>query len=142
MDIGPVEYAVIAFPGNRFRGDIVPELKRLTSEGIVRIIDLTFIKRDADGTARVLELDALEEDEAAAFSEVDGEIQGLLSEEDLASVCEEIPPDSSAAIIVWENSWATPLVRALKEAGGLLVAREQVPLSIVEADLVAIGHKP
>ncbi|MEV7780706.1 DUF6325 family protein [Kitasatospora sp. NPDC088351] len=142
MDIGPVEYAVIAFPGNRFRGDIVPELKRLTSEGIVRIIDLTFIKRDADGTARVLELDALEEDEAAAFSEVDGEIQGLLSEEDLASVCEEIPPDSSAAIIVWENSWATPLVRVLKEAGGLLVAREQVPLSIVEADLVAIGHKP
>ncbi|MEY9875101.1 hypothetical protein ABH931_004602 [Streptacidiphilus sp. MAP12-33] len=139
MDMGPVEYAVMAFPGNRFKGDIAPELRRLTAAGIVRIIDLTFIKRDADGAVEVLELEALEPDEAAVFAEVDGEINGLLSDEDLASICEEIPPDSSAAIIVWENAWAAPLTRALKAAGGVLVAREQVPASVVEADLAAIG---
>jgi hypothetical protein len=139
MDIGPVEYAVIAFPGNTFKGDIAPELRRLTTEGIVRIIDLTFIKRDADGTVEILELDALAPDEAAVFADVDGEINGLLSEEDLASICEEIPPDSSAAIIVWENSWATALTKALRAAGGVLVAREQVPASVVAEDLAALG---
>ncbi|WP_037603502.1 DUF6325 family protein [Streptacidiphilus rugosus] len=140
MDIGPVEYAVIAFPGNKFKGDIAPELRRLTTEGVVRIIDLTFIKRDVDGTVEILELDALPADEAAAFADVDGEIGGLLSDEDLASICEEIPPDSSAAIIVWENSWAARLTRALREAGGVLVAREQVPASVVAEDLAAIGQ--
>ena len=139
MDLGPVEYAVIAFPGNKFKGDIAPELQRLTAQGTIRIIDLTFIKRDADGTVEIVELDALAPDEAAAFAEIDGEIDGLLSDEDLASICEEIPPDSSAAILVWENSWAAPLTRALREADGMLVAREQIPASVVAADLAAIG---
>jgi hypothetical protein len=139
MDLGPVEYAVIAFPGNKFKGDIAPELQRLTAQGIIRIIDLTFIKRDADGAVEILELDALAPDEAAAFAEIDGEIDGLLSDEDLASICEEIPPDSSAAILVWENSWAAPLTRALRDADGMLVAREQIPASVVAADLAAIG---
>jgi hypothetical protein len=139
MDLGPVEYAVIAFPGNKFKGDIAPELQRLTAQGIIRIIDLTFVKRDADGAVEILELDALAPDEAAAFAKIDGEIDGLLSDEDLASICEEIPPDSSAAILVWENSWAAPLTRALREADGMLVAREQIPASVVAADLAAIG---
>ncbi|MFF3002602.1 DUF6325 family protein [Kitasatospora sp. NPDC057940] len=139
MDVGPVEYAVMAFPGNRFRGAILPELRRLTSEGIIRILDLTFIKRDEQGTVRVLELDALDSDEAAGFAELDGEIMGLLSDEDLASVCDEIPAGCSAAIIVWEHRWAAPLLRALDDADGILVTREHVPHTVVAADLAAIG---
>jgi hypothetical protein len=139
MDMGPVEYAVMAFPGNKFRGAIAPELTRLTQQGIIHIIDLIFIKRDVDGTTRFLELEELDDDEAAAFADVDGDISGLLSEEDLAGIGEEIPPGNSAALIVWENSWAAPLTRALREADGLLLVREHVPDSIVDADLAAIG---
>ncbi|MFE3880463.1 DUF6325 family protein [Kitasatospora sp. NPDC059146] len=139
MDIGPVEYAVLAFPGNRFKGAILPELKRLTEDGTIRILDLAFIKRDEQGTVRVLELDALDVDEAAPFAEVNGEIMGLISDEDLTSICEEIPAGCSAAVIVWEHRWAAPLLRALADADGILVAREHVPHSVVTADLAALG---
>ena len=138
-DVGPVEYIVVAFPGSRFRGEIVPELKRLVDAGIVRILDLTFIKRDADGTVRFFELDSVEADEAAMFADLDGEVGGLLSEEDLAVIAEEIPAGSSAALLVWENTWAGAIVRAIRDADGVLVTHERIPASVVEKDLLAIA---
>ena len=138
-DVGPVEYIVVAFPGSRFRGEIVPELKRLVDAGIVRILDLTFIKRDADGTVRFFELDSVEADEAAMFADLDGEVGGLLSEEDLAVIAEEIPAGSSAALLVWENTWAGAIVRAIRDADGVLVTHERIPASVVEKALLAIG---
>ncbi|MEY9965420.1 hypothetical protein ABIA33_003462 [Streptacidiphilus sp. MAP12-16] len=138
-DVGPVEYIVVAFPGSRFRGEIVPELKRLVDAGIVRILDLTFIKRDADGTVRYFELDSVEADEAAMFADLDGEVGGLLSEEDLAVIAEEIPAGSSAALLVWENTWAGAIVRAIRDADGVLVTHERIPASVVEKALLAIG---
>ncbi|MEZ0070488.1 hypothetical protein ABIA32_006541 [Streptacidiphilus sp. MAP12-20] len=139
-DMGPVEYAVIAFPGNRFRGEIAAELARLTSQGIVHVIDLTFIKRDAAGTLEILELDALDTQEAQQFAEIDGEVSGLLSQEDLELVAEEIPPNSSAAIVVWEDRWAASLARAVRRADGILIAHERIPANILElgaADIAA-----
>jgi hypothetical protein len=135
--LGPVEYAVIAFPGNRFRGEIVAELANLTERGIVHVIDLTFIKRDVDGSLTVLELDALDELEAQPFVSLDGEIEGLLSEEDIALIAEEVPPNSSAAIVVWEDSWAASLAQAVRRADGVLVAHENIPRSIVELSVAA-----
>ncbi len=139
MTVGPVEYLVVAFPGSRFRGDIVPELRRLVDDGIVRILDLTFVKRGEDGVVRLLELDSLDPEEAAVFAEVEGEVGGLLSDEDLELVAEEVPPGSSAALLVWENLWAAPITAAIREAGGVLVAHERVPEALVELDLRAIA---
>ncbi|MDH6135671.1 hypothetical protein P3T37_005088 [Kitasatospora sp. MAA4] len=138
-DVGPVEYMVVAFPGSRFRGEIVPELKKLVDGGIVRIIDLAFVKRDEDGTVRFLELESVDAEEAALFADLDGEVGGLLSEEDLALIAEEIPAGSSAALLVWENSWATAIAGAIRAAGGVLVAHERVPVHVVEQDLLAIS---
>jgi hypothetical protein len=137
MDVGSVEYVVIAFPGNRFSGEIMPELKKLVANGIVRVIDLSFIKKDADGTVRFLELSALDPDEAVVFEELDGEIDGLLTQEDLGIIAEALDPDSSAAMLVWENTWAAGITSAIQRAGGQLVARERVPAPIVAEVLKA-----
>ena len=132
---------MVAFPGSRFRGDLLPELKKLVDDGLIRILDLTFVKRDDDGTVRYLELDSVDAEEAAMFAEIDGEVGGLLSEDDLALIAEEIPPGSSAALLVWENSWAASIAGAIRAAGGVLVAHERVPEVLVELDLQAIARE-
>ncbi|MFE7184220.1 DUF6325 family protein [Streptomyces erythrochromogenes] len=132
MDIGPVEYVVIAFPGNRFRGEIAPELKALVAGGTVRILDLTFIKKDADGSVSFVELDALDPSEASVFDDIEGEVGGLFSEEDLALIAEDLVPNSSAAMLVWENTWAAGITGAIRRAGGELVAHERIPAAVVE----------
>jgi uncharacterized membrane protein len=136
-DLGPVEYAVFAFPGNHFRGEIVAELERLTEQGVVRIIDLTFVLRDTDGTLAVRELDALDAEDAGLFAGLDGEINGLISDEDIELIAEEVPPGSSAAIIVWEDTWADRLAQAVRGANGVVVTQERVPAAIVERSLAA-----
>lgn len=141
MAVGPVEYLVVAFPGSRFRGDLLPELKRLVDGGVIHILDLTFVKRDEDGVVSFLELDSLDAEEAAMFADIDGEVGGLLSEEDLAVMAEEIPAGSSAALLVWENTWAAPMTAAVRAAGGVVVAHERVPEALVELDLQAIARE-
>ncbi|AVZ71228.1 hypothetical protein SLUN_02230 [Streptomyces lunaelactis] len=137
MEVGPVEYVVIAFPGNRFRGEIAPELQNLVASGTVRILDLTFIKKDEDGSVSYVELDALDPTEASVFDDIDGEVGGLFSEEDLELIAEGLVPNSSAAVLVWEDTWAAPISRAIRNAGGELVAHERIPAPVVEQALEA-----
>lgn len=132
MDVGPVEYVVVAFPGNRFRGEIAPELRALVASGTVRILDLTFVKKDADGVVSYVELDALDPTEASVFDDIEGEVGGLFSQEDLELIAEELVPDSSAAILLWEDTWAAGMAGAVRRAGGRLVAHERIPAEAVE----------
>ena len=67
MDVGSVEYAIIAFPGNQFRGEIVPALEDLVDRDLVRILDLAFVVKDSDGNVEAIELSSLPEEEARAF---------------------------------------------------------------------------
>jgi hypothetical protein len=132
---GPVEYVVIAFPGNRFKGEIVPAIAELVDNDIVRIIDVAFIKKDADGTVTMFEYDSLDDVLAFGFADVDGEAGGVLNDEDLELAAEALEPDSSAALIVWEHRWATRVAQAIWDAGGRIVAGERVPDEIVEQAL-------
>ena len=131
MPIGPVEYIVIGFPENRFTGAIVPALTELVDSGTIRIIDLVFVKKDADGSVMSFEFDALEE--LADYAGLDGEAGGLLNEEDIEIAADALEPNSSAALLVWEDAWAAPLATALREAGGVLLAGERIRYEIVEA---------
>ncbi|ACQ78997.1 conserved hypothetical protein [Beutenbergia cavernae DSM 12333] len=133
MSIGPVEYVLIAFPGNQFKGEIVPALADLIDAGTVRIIDLVFLKKDADGTVTTFEYDGLED--SAAFAELPGEAGGFLGEEDIAAAGDALEPDFSAALLVWEDVWAAPLAEAIRGAGGVIIGGERVPHEIVEAAL-------
>lgn len=129
--LGPVEYALIAFPGNDFNGQVAPALARLVATGTIRIIDLTFVAKDADGTVTSLELDALPAGRADGFADLDGDVEGLLTESDIERLAEGLVPDSSGLLVVWESSWAAEFAGAVRDSGGLLVLREQVPHDIV-----------
>ncbi len=106
MSIGPVEYLVLGFPDNNFTGQIAPELMKLVDDGLINIIDLTFISKDVDGNVAVVEFDAVEE--LAAFADLDAEIGGILSDEDIAHAALSLEPNTSAALLIWEDAWAAP----------------------------------
>jgi uncharacterized membrane protein len=137
--MAPVEYVVIGFPGNRFKGEIVPAVAELVDKDIVRIIDVAFIKKDADGNVSMFEYDVLDDVLAFGFADVDGEAGGVLNDEDLELAAEALEPDSSAALIVWEHRWAARVARAIRDAGGRIIAGERVPDEIVEHALADLA---
>jgi uncharacterized membrane protein len=134
MSIGPVEYLVIGFPGSQFNGDVVPALAELVDSGTVRIIDLVFISKDLDGNILSFEYDGLE-GAAAAYADLEGTADGLFSEEDVLEAAELIAPGSSAALLLWEDLWATRFAEAVRGSGGQIVAGSRVPHELVQAAL-------
>jgi Family of unknown function (DUF6325) len=132
-EIGPVDYAIIAFPGNRFRGEIGPALAELVDAGTIRIIDVAFVGKNAGGDAVAMELTELDPDVQAGLEAAGVEVGGLFNEDDLMDVAEGLEPDSSAALLVWENVWARKVAQAMRDAGGELVAFERLPHDVVQA---------
>lgn len=139
MEIGPVEYIVIGFPGNQFKGEIIPALQELVDNGIVRIIDLTVIQKDADGNVATLEVSEMSEN-AAAFLGLDYEVQGLLNEEDLMIIADHLPDNTTAASLVWENVWAARFAQAVRNANGIVVENARIPHEIVMAAVNYTGE--
>jgi len=136
MDIGPVEYLILGFPGNMFTGQIVPELAKLIDSGLVRIIDLTFITKDAAGQVEVVEYDAVEE--LAAFAGLDAEVGGILTDEDVAYAAQSLEPNTSAALLVWEDTWATPFAVAVRNANGVILEGARIPREFIEQAVGAL----
>jgi hypothetical protein len=134
--IGPVEYVLIGFPDNKFTGGIAPELAKLVDSGTIHIIDLVFIKKDADGNVLSFEYDDLPE--TAAYGDIDGEADGFLDDEDIKAIAEDLDNNSSALLIVWEDLWAAPLAAELLAAGGQVIAGRRIPHAIVTEILEAI----
>jgi uncharacterized membrane protein len=126
---GSVELAVIAFPGSKFKGEIIPALADLVDIGVVEILDLVVVSKGDDGDVLALEISEIED--GGMFDELEGEAGGLLSEEDLVAAGEVLEPGSTAAVIVWENTWARKLITAIRDAGGELVAHDRLDAETV-----------
>jgi uncharacterized membrane protein len=137
-EIGPVDYAVLAFPGNQFKGEIVPALEDLVRAGTIRFIDAAFVGKDATGEIVTLNITDLDAEVQAGLASMNVEEQGLLSEDDLLAIGEQLEPNNSAALLVWENVWARRVAQAIRDAGGVLVALERVPHEVVQAAREAI----
>ena len=131
MAIGPVEYIIVGFPGNKFNGEIAPELGKLVESGTIRILDLVFMMKDADGNVQAVEFD--DDDDLALFNALDGEVGGFISEEDVAYAADALEPNSSAALLIWEDVWATPFVEAMRNSGGVLIEGSRSPHDLIEA---------
>jgi hypothetical protein len=132
-EIGPVDYMIVAFPGNEFKGEIAPALADLVESGTIRIIDLAFVAQSADGETIFFELTELDQDVQEAFAKAGAEVTGLFKEEDLTAAAEELEPNSSAALLVWENVWAAQVAQAIRDAGGELLDFERLPHEVVQA---------
>ena len=132
-EIGPVDYAVIAFPGNDFDGDIAPALADLVETGTIRLIDAAFVSKDENGDVLAVEVTQLAPDVQAKLDALNLDVQGLVNEEELEAIGQELALNSSAAILVWENVWARAVAQKMRDAGGVLVAFERVPHDVVQA---------
>lgn len=132
-EIGPVEYLIVAFPGNQFRGEIAPAIADLVEAGTIRIIDIAFVSKDEDGDVAAFELNELDPEVRQGLENLGAQPSGLFNEEDLMAAAEELDPNSSAALLVWENVWAKPLADAIRDAGGELYDYDRVPHETVVA---------
>ena len=138
MTIGPVEYIIVGFPDNKFTGAIAPALAKLVESNTVRILDLLFISKDDDGNVVVFEYDEL--DALAAYGDLDGETGGLIAPDDIEHAAAGLDPGSSAALLIWEDVWATEFATAVRDSGGVLLEGSRIPYEIIEsafADLPA-----
>jgi hypothetical protein len=132
-EIGPVEYLIVAFPGNRFRGEIAPALADLVDAGTIRIIDIAFVGKDENGEVMAFELTELDEDVREGIENLGAEVTGLFNEDDLMAAAEELEPNSSAALLVWEDVWAREVAQAMRDAGGEMLDFGRLPHEVVEA---------
>lgn len=139
MSMGPVEYMVVSFPGNRFNGDLVPALSELVEKGIVNIVDLAFIHKDEAGNLTVVEVENLDNDLGIVFAGLEGEVGDLLNADDLLAEGHLVPNNSTAAVIIWENVWATRFAAAVRESGGEVVDSGRIPFDVVRAALDYAG---
>ncbi|MEU9420614.1 DUF6325 family protein [Streptomyces sp. NPDC048272] len=135
-DMGPVDYLVIEFPGNRMTGEGFPLLVDLVDRGVIRILDLVFVRKDADGSVTAMELRDLGDE--VDLSVFEGASSGLLDQGDIDDAGIALEPGNSAGIIVYENTWAAPFARAMRRAGAQLVAAGRIPVQSLLATLDAM----
>jgi Family of unknown function (DUF6325) len=135
-ELGPIDYVVIEWPGRQPTGEALPYLVDLVERGIVRLLDFAFVTKDEDGTVAGVEISELGEqvEEVTVF---EGASSGLLSDEDKAEAGEALESGTSAAVLVYENSWAAPFAAAVRRSGGQLVANGRIPVQALLAALDA-----
>jgi hypothetical protein len=132
-EIGPVQYLIVAFPGNRFTGQIAPALARQVEAGTIRIIDIAFVGKTEGGEVAAFELSDLDPEVREGLENLGANASGLFNEEDLMAAGEELEPNSSAALLVWEDVWAREIADAMRDAGGVLLDYDRVPHEVVQA---------
>ena len=130
MAIGPVEYMIVGFPGSQFNGEIAPALANLIESGTIRLLDLVFITKDTDGNTAAVEFD--EHEALADFGSIDGDVGGVISPEDIEHAAESLEAGDSAALLIWEDTWATPFAEAMRKSGGVLLEGGRIPHDIIE----------
>jgi len=141
MALGPIEVLVVGFPGNEFNGQIIPELERLVESDTIALIDGLFIRKDADGTVTFVEFE--EEgasEEATRLARLMNQLDSLISDEDIEEIADGLEPDSSAAMLVFENTWAKPFADAIVDSGGVMVTNFRVPRLVVDEVLEALAE--
>lgn len=121
MTLGPLEYLVVGFEGNRFTGQILAELRAAQDKGIIRVIDLHAIKKDGQGNVTELALSDLSPEVTTELGHLVSDLMGLFAQEDLEQVAADIPNNSAAGLLLFEHTWAIGLKEAIKNAGGIAV---------------------
>jgi hypothetical protein len=140
-ELGPVDYIVVEFPGSKFNGEMATAVHDLVDRGVIRVLDLLVLKKAADGTLDAMEISDLDDSEAGSFRRFETELAMLLSEDDVEAVANAIDPGTSAAVLVWENTWAAPFASAARRSGGQLVASGRIPIQAIEAALAGDGDE-
>jgi hypothetical protein len=135
MGIGPVDVVIIGFPGNKFTGRIAPALMDLVESGTVRILDLLFVSKDADGVTTTIDIADLDPETGPAYLNVSVAASGALGPEDAEEVADDLAPNTSALLIAFENAWAAEFVDACRAADAVVIDMIRIPAEVAEAAL-------
>lgn len=141
MAYGPIELLVLEFPGNQFSGDLTPALSELVDNGTIRIIDILFVQKDADGNIHETELADLTDSAYDAFNPIVDDLTGMLTHDDAVALTEMLAPNSSVGIILFENVWAKRFADAVEHANGHVIVNERIPRAAI-AELIAEHNEP
>lgn len=139
MSLGPVDLIALEFPGNRFKGEIVPELIDLVEREVIRIYDLVMVTRKADGTVEVRELQELDPGELSIVDPFKAEVSHMITDLDIQAIAEKLANNSTAALMLIENLWAKKTKQAMEDANGRLVLFERIPHDVVEEALAEVA---
>jgi Family of unknown function (DUF6325) len=140
-EMGPIDYLVVEFPGSRMTGEGLPLLVDLVDRGIIRILDLVFVKKELDGSTKGVAIADLDQDGNLDLTVFEGASSGLLGQDDIEEAGNVLEPGSSAGILVYENVWAAPFARALRRGGAQLIAHGRIPVQALLAALDAAEAK-
>jgi hypothetical protein len=132
MAIGPLEFVVIECKGHQFSKEILPELNAIQQNNLIRVVDLFFVGKNANGAVSVLEVSDLNDEELAAFDPIKDDLMGLFTPEDIALLTGTLSPDTSAVIALLEHRWVVSLAQGIQRAGATLRAGGLVPQEAVE----------
>lgn len=129
--MGPIDVIVLGFPGNKFSGKIIPALQELIETKTITILDLLFIMKDGDGNVTTIELQDLDPELGPAFMEIDLSHVGALDHEDAEELADDIPENSSALVVAFENTWASRFVAACADADAVMIDQFRIPVAAV-----------
>ncbi len=131
MTYGPVDFVALEFKGNQFKGEIFPELMKLVDDGVVRVIDIIVVKKDADGNVTHQEIQETDQSVLAVFNPLKAEINGMIQVEDIEMIGEKLENNCTAALLMFENLWAVNFVKAVENANGRSVMHVRIPHEVV-----------
>jgi Family of unknown function (DUF6325) len=130
IELGPVDYLIVEWPpGKEPTGEGLELLVDFTERGLIRVIDLAFVRKDQDGTVEGLAVTDIDADGSLDLVQFEGASSGILDEEDFEEAGSALEPGSSAAVLVYENRWAAPFATALRRSGAQLVASGRIPVN-------------
>jgi Family of unknown function (DUF6325) len=138
-ELGPIDIVVIAYSADApMTGEAVPMLVDLVDRGIIRVLDVLFVRQNEDGTLSGFEASDLDSDQIGDFKVFEGASSGLLGEDDVATAGEALEPGSAAVMIVYENRWAAPFANAVRRNGGVVVASQRIGIEELMSALDAV----
>jgi Family of unknown function (DUF6325) len=136
-ELGPVDYAVVEFPAgaSNFTGEMAAELRTLVDAGIIRVIDVLILTKDADGTVEATELSDV--GDLGDLQAIEAELAELLAADDVGHLAAAMEPGTIAGVLIWENLWAAPFASAARRSGGQLIANGRIPIQAIVASIEA-----
>jgi Family of unknown function (DUF6325) len=130
IELGPIDYIVVEWPADKQpTGEAFPLLIDLVDRGLIRIMDLGFIHKEEDGKIVGMNISDMSLDGDPSFAVFEGASSGLLGDDDYDEAGKALEPGASAAVLMYENSWAAPFATALRKSGAQLVAYGRVPVN-------------
>ena len=121
-ELGPVDFLAKEFPGGRLTAPGFERLLSLADQGVIEILDMEFITKDAGGRSQKVDVWEFAAPGGVDLSAWAGASSGLLDDSDVGEISAAMQPGSAAVVVIYENRWVLGLVDAWRREGARLIA--------------------